>query len=128
MKAQDFLKDKLKSIAQKYEDIKIRCEFRLNTNTYLIKIIPTGLFETNEEYIQDEINLEIEFEELFPQDEILFITEGSLNEIRTVDFEFGYHSFTIEENRMEEESFEIETSEEINNIIEPKRYNFALAA
>ena len=89
MKAQDFLKNKLELIAQKYNQIKIRCEYRPNTHTYLIEIIPAGLFETNEAYILDEMKLENEFEALFPQDEILFISEGSLNEIRIADFEIS---------------------------------------
>ncbi len=126
MKAQDYLYSELSIIAEKYNDIKIRCEYRPNTQTHLIEIIPLNLFEKNGYYIQDEIRLETTFLELYPKEDILFITEGSLNEIRTADFEFGYNTFTIENIIAEE--FEIAVFEGISNTIETIKYDFALAA
>lgn len=90
MKAKDFLTKKLNELTTKVEDIQIRYEFRVSTQSHLIEITPLIVFEENELYMQEEANLEAEFEQLYPTENIVFISKGSLTEIQNVEFEFGY--------------------------------------
>jgi len=51
---------------------------------------PSSIFKSDEDYINFEIELESEFEEKFPDENILFISEGSLTEIVNPNFKLGY--------------------------------------
>lgn len=124
MKAKDFLTKKLNELSTKFEDIQIRYEFRDSTQSHLIEIIPLRFFEEDEAYMQEEANLEAEFEQLYLTENIVFISEGSLTEIHKVECEFGYDiiSFISDTYNIDFELIEY------NEIIEVGENNFALAA
>ncbi|NQU85751.1 MAG: hypothetical protein HQ541_08325 [Mariniphaga sp.] len=125
MKANDFLIEKLKQLAEKIEEIQIRYEFRNSTQSHLVEIIPLRIFEENEAYMQEEAKLEAEFEQLYPTEEIIFISEGSLTEIITAELELGYDKI-----RFKNETSDIEfVIEGYNNIVETRNnHDYSLAA
>lgn len=90
MNSQEFIIDKLRNLSYKYSDLKIRYEFRANTLSHIIEILPVTFFETKLEFIVDEVELEKEFEQAYPIENIVFVSENSLTEIRRVDLELGY--------------------------------------
>jgi len=125
MKAQDFLIEKLRELSSKYEEVKIRYEYRANTQSHIIEIIPLSFFDKNAEYLLDEANIERQFEELYPFDNIVFISEGSLIEIRKADLELGYNKLVFDYNKVIP-VFEVL---EYTDMLESTGcYNYALAA
>jgi hypothetical protein len=90
MNSQEFIIDKLRNLSYKYSDLKIRYEFRANTLSHIVEILPVTFFETKLEFIVDEVELEKEFEQAYPIENIVFVSENSLTEIRRVDLELGY--------------------------------------
>ncbi len=86
----EFLKDKLKKLYDTFSNIKIRYEYKLNTCSHLIEILPLSFFENNEEYVILEAEIEAEFETIFPDENIIFISEDSLSEIENPEFKLGY--------------------------------------
>jgi len=80
LNAKDFIQRKLKQWYQNIEDIKIRYEFRPNIKTHIIEVLPIELCH-NEDYMILEIELLEEFNNIYLNEEILFITKGGLNEI-----------------------------------------------
>lgn len=90
MNSQEFIIDKLRNLSYKYSDLKIRYEFRANTLSHIVEILPVTFFETKLEFIVDEVELEKEFEQAYPLESIVFVSENSLTEIRRVDLELGY--------------------------------------
>lgn len=96
MKSKQYLLEKLQELSLNFKDIKIRYEHRLNTSSHLIEVIPLAIFQSNEEYMLAEANLEDEFENLFPQEDIVFVSEDSLTEIKRPDLLLGYESVTFE--------------------------------
>lgn len=96
MNAKEFLIKKLKELSSKFEDVKIRYEYRKNTYSHIIEVIPLAIFNNDEDYMLAESNLEDEFESLFPQEDIVFISEDSLTEIRNPDLLLGYDLITFE--------------------------------
>ncbi|OIP05777.1 MAG: hypothetical protein AUJ97_00150 [Bacteroidetes bacterium CG2_30_32_10] len=96
MKSKEFIEAKLNELYNKFSDIKIRYEYRANTFSHLIEIIPIGFFEGNEDYIILEAEIEDEFEASFPDENIVFISEGSLSEIVNPDFKLGYNSIKFD--------------------------------
>ncbi len=97
MNAKEYLIKKLNFLSEKFEDVKIRYEFRSNTQTHIVEIIPLSFFSENENYIQFEIELENEFEQLFPNENILFVSDDSLTEIIAPDLKLGYDKIIIED-------------------------------
>lgn len=95
MKVKDFLKTKLKTIFLALDDIEIAYEYRVSTATHIVEVKPIELFYSDK-YVDMEITLEEEFREKFPNEELLFITENSLTEIRNPDFVYSVKlNFTL---------------------------------
>jgi hypothetical protein len=89
--SQEFIIQKLNELHFLFDTIKIRYEFRDYLNSHFIEILPLETFESNQDYISFEMQLECEFEEKFGlEEEILFISSESLNEIRNAQFSLGY--------------------------------------
>lgn len=93
MKSIEFLATKLNELYARFSDVKIRYEYRANTYSHLIEITPLSFFEENEEYLFFEAKIEDEFEALFPNENIVFISDGSLSEISNPFFKLGYDVF-----------------------------------
>lgn len=96
MKSKEFLIEKLTEISSKFEDVKIRYEYRKNTYSHIVEVIPLAIFDSDEEYMMAEASLEDEFEALFPKEDIVFISEGSLTEIESPDLLLGYELITFD--------------------------------
>jgi hypothetical protein len=125
MKAKDFIEEKLRLLASKFKEVHIRYEYRTNTRSHLVEIIPLRFFEENESYFEEEANIEDEFEKLYPEENIIFISEGSLTEIKNADLELGYEKFSFDYNSFII-NFEVDGySEEVEN---QSFENYALAA
>jgi hypothetical protein len=61
-----------------------------------------------------EANLEDEFEHLFPQEDIVFISEGSLTEIKDPDLILGYNSIVFDNIFFDTDLIVNGFSEEVN--------------
>lgn len=90
MTAQDFIIKRLNSIVSLFSDIKFRYEVRSGTN-HIIEVTPLSIYNDNKDYLKAEADFESEFEYLFPDDQILFVSEDSLTQIKSVQFEFGFN-------------------------------------
>jgi len=73
----NFLIEKLKDLHNKFDNIEIRYEYREKTKSHIIEIKPFELYN-DIEYIDSEIIIENEFEKLFPEENIIFISDKSL--------------------------------------------------
>lgn len=96
MNSKEFIQNELKLLASRFSEAKIRYEYRENTHSHIIEITPLNFYENDESYRQEEARIENEFEKLFPAENIVFISEGSLTEIQKAEFEWGYADLTFE--------------------------------
>ena len=87
----EFVKSKLFDLYHKAKGVKIRYEHKKNIYTHIIEVLPIELYR-DEEYMTLEIDLIDEFNKLFPKEEILFISENSLNKITQPLLKIGYES------------------------------------
>ncbi|SMO77669.1 hypothetical protein SAMN06265379_107109 [Saccharicrinis carchari] len=90
MNSRQFLETKLNELHSRFNEVQIRYEYRANTNSHIIEVIPLSFFEDNEEYMNVEAGIEEEFESSFPNENILFVSEDSLTEIKSPILEWGY--------------------------------------
>lgn len=83
-----FLKSSLKRIFLELDNIEVAYEFRLSSNTHIVEVKPNSVYTDCKKYINKEIELEEAFNKNFPNEELLFITENSLTQIKTPEFIF----------------------------------------
>lgn len=88
MGAKEFLKNKLQVIFSKFDNIEIRYEYNKGTSVHVVEILPIDVFESHS-YMDEEVALESEFEQLYPNEEVLFISSESLTEIKNPEYSFG---------------------------------------
>jgi len=81
----NLIKDELEVLSSLIEGIEIRYEFKRSISTHLIEVKPIDLFNSNKLYIEKEIELEEKFSELFPNEDLVFVTEDSLSKIENPD-------------------------------------------
>ncbi|MFC4723033.1 hypothetical protein ACFO5O_11925 [Geojedonia litorea] len=111
MESITFLKNNLVSLHNVCPYLDIAYEYRDYINTHIIKVKPIECYNSDNLYIDQQISLENEFEDLFPNQEVLFITENELIEIKNPLLELksnkilDYH-IDFEEVHHEEINFE----------------------
>lgn len=86
MNPTEFIKTKLQNIYPKFEGIKIRYENRISTHSHKIEIIPLNIFDENKNYMNEEEKIEHEFEFLYPDENIVFVSSDSLTKIKHAEF------------------------------------------
>jgi hypothetical protein len=124
MKSEDFLINHLNRISSVFPEIRIRYEHRRECLCHIIEIIPETVFHDDLDYIKTESDLESEFEKLFPDEEIIFITADSLLEIKEVVREFGYFQLNFDLTKGNYVTILNGFDDCLNNMMD----NFALAA
>jgi hypothetical protein len=85
MHSVDLIIKELNYISNTIEGVEIRYEFDKHNLIHLVEIKPLDLFENNTSYLDKEIELEDRFFELFPKENLVFISEGSLSKIMNPD-------------------------------------------
>ena len=122
MDAKEFLINQLNRLIELRPELHIRYKKDDKYNTHIIEVNPSCYYYQDENYREYESNLEELFEDHFPKENILFITQDSLNKIDTADHEFKSKKF----------NWIIDWEEDVNfpNIIISENYeeNYALAA
>jgi len=122
--AEDFLIDNLNHLSELFPEIHIRYEFRKNTNSHIIEVIPLSVFENSEDYIKAEVILEKQFEKLFPDGDIIFVSEDSLTKIKNAGYEFGKNQISFDPGILENSVISNGYNEEFNG----NEINYAIAA
>lgn len=97
--AQNYIERKLRALYSKFSGIKIRYEINALTGAHIIEVLPFSLFEDDQDYVLAEMEMEEEFEVLYgDKEEILFVSEDSLNQIESPIFQLGYDSMNLKLN------------------------------
>jgi hypothetical protein len=123
MNAKDYIREELTRIWNCFPEIQFRYEFKTSTRTHVVEVNPLSYFKENRDYLRMESDFESDFEQIYPEEEILFISEGSLTEIRNAEFQIGGINVNFKN-----ETFDFLSSfEGIDNKID-NSFNFALAA
>ena len=99
--AKEFLIDNLNWLSELFPEIHIRYEIRSNINSHIVEVIPVSVFNNNEDYLKAEISIEKQFERLFPDADIVFISEDSLTKIKNAGYEFGNNQMSFDTGLLE---------------------------
>jgi hypothetical protein len=85
MDAKAFLKERLSEVFNRVKSINIRYQYSESDDTHLIEVTPASEYNENGLYYQLERELLFDFNDRFFSSTILFLTEGSLNQISVPD-------------------------------------------
>lgn len=84
---EEWLKEKLGKLREKFPEVKYRVENKTYANTWLVEVTPIKIFESLE-YTLEEDSIENEFDKVFGDEtEIIYISTNSLNKVENVTFE-----------------------------------------
>jgi hypothetical protein len=96
MNSKDFIEEKLNELFSKFEGIQIRYEYRVTTHSHIVEVIPLSFFQSNADYMEFEARFEEEFERLFKNENIVFVSQDSLTEIKQAHFELGQEEIILD--------------------------------
>lgn len=74
--SKQYISEKLNELKLKFGFSSIRYRFENHSFSHFIQILPLSIFES-EEYIIAETNLYNSFNELFPEEDLIFVSKGS---------------------------------------------------
>jgi hypothetical protein len=81
MKSTSLLSSKLHTLLSLFKDLSLRYEFKPGQMTHLIEVSPESLLD-DDNFINSRISLRDEFENYFPNEEIVFTSTNSLVKIK----------------------------------------------
>lgn len=117
-----YIKKFLEATHKVFPSILFRCEFRYYNNTFVIEVMPIEMYN-DKEYEILEYNFTKEFETLYPEYSVLFISTDSLTEIKDPIFCVGYESLPPYINETQNNF----STEAFQPVYQPN-INYALAA
>lgn len=99
MNSIELLKSELQELFSLIDGIEIRYEFKKSTFTHIVEVKPLDLFSSNSLYIEKEIELEEKFSELFPNEDLVFVSENSLSKIEQADLTLVYFKVAYKQEK-----------------------------
>ncbi len=126
MNSIELLKSELQELFSLIDGIEIRYEFKKSTFTHIVEVKPLDLFSSNNLYIEKEIELEEKFSELFPNEDLVFVSENSLSKIEEADLTLV--SFKVAYKQEKQMFYTIDEFINDFQIDEEGENNYALAA
>ena len=126
MNAKDFIFDHLNRLVNLIPELTIKYKYEKSYNTHVVEVTPSSHFNNNEEYLEYESSMEELFSNFFPKEELVFITEGALNEIDAEDYIFKANNLNWTGNCLTENWGVIEYGNNIHS--GSYNENFAIAA
>ncbi len=94
MTSKSYLENELAKIYNKFSKINIKYEFKPNRLSHIIEVNPISTFESNE-FIEVEIILTENFNTIYPNDNLVFISENSIVKIKNPTFTFENNNISI---------------------------------
>lgn len=88
MNSKKYIKDHLVKTSERYRGLKFSYRFNGEMLTHIVKVEPLALYENNLEYLEQEFDFVMDFNEKFSPEELVFISSQSLTKLCDNDIEF----------------------------------------
>jgi len=86
MKVNEFLESKIIEMVEAFEDIQCRYRFDAPSSTHYIEILPIKIFDESTDLQCFQADIYDEFDEKYPKESLVFISEDSLTKIGQATF------------------------------------------
>ena len=80
-KSKEFIVEQLNNMVSLFPFLKVKYEFEPIGMCHYIEVLPATAYNSNQEYIKFELSLEDNFGSFYKDEDVCFLTEGSLYEI-----------------------------------------------
>ncbi len=87
MKSIDFMRKKLNDLVKRFPNLKVAYQFDWISDMHIVEVMPKDLFENSNKYKLIESEISFEFDNKYFTENLLFVSEGSLNRVETSTFE-----------------------------------------
>lgn len=87
MRSKDFVEEKLRFLTSIFKDIRIKYKYMPQNRSHLVEVIPADFMVGNEDYFKEEAQIIEEFDQLYPDESIDFISNDSDIRIENPDLE-----------------------------------------
>ncbi|HLN72328.1 MAG TPA: hypothetical protein VK205_03480 [Prolixibacteraceae bacterium] len=87
MTAKDFVEEKLRFLISIFKGVHIKYKYMPVQRSHLVEVIPAEFMQGNEDYFKEEAQIIEEFDQLFPDESIDFISNDSDITIDKADLE-----------------------------------------
>lgn len=91
-----FLEKSLSELYDKFSYLEIKYEYRPLIDAHIVEVKPIHCFESDRPYKLEQINIQKAFKELFPYEDLLFMTESILFEINDPILSLGVSNITVD--------------------------------
>lgn len=89
MRSKDFVEEKLRFLTSIFKGIHIKYKYIPGERSHLVEIIPADFMQGNEDYFKEEAQIIEEFDQLYPDESIDFISNDSDIRIENPDLELS---------------------------------------
>lgn len=89
MRSKDFVEEKLRHLTSIFKGIHIKYKYIPGESSHLVEVIPAEFMQGNEDYFKEEAQIMEEFDQLFPDESIDFISNDSDIKIENADLELS---------------------------------------
>jgi len=115
-----YITSELEKFISEFPKTRVRYEHDNNSETHFIEVVPNEFFHFDAQYIQWESEMFDRFVELFPEENICFISDDALVGLDKVDFELCGNEFVLTYSTVNSQitvllENHINVSSEINN-------------
>ncbi|GET29039.1 hypothetical protein [Prolixibacter sp. SD074] len=86
MKSQEYIKEHLRGIVNKFPQISFSYEYDKIENLHIVQVTPIEQYVSNQEYKDAEGDMTFEFDNLFFPESLVFVNEESLIQVDEPDF------------------------------------------
>ena len=86
MDSKTYILKELETLITKFPDIRVRYEYDSNALVHFVEIVPNEVYHLDNEYIIWENNMDDRFIELFPTENICFISDDALVGIEKAEY------------------------------------------
>lgn len=118
MDSKEFIISNLRELYSSLPYLEIRYEYRDDIVTHIIEVKPVHCYDKDRSYVSKQIALEEMFEEIFPYEEILFMTENLLIQIEKPLLELGNSHMDAISTQVISSDIIIEGENSIENLFE----------
>lgn len=87
MTQQDFVKSSVDRILNQFPGVKCRYEYHNASYTHFIEVVPHSIYDNEDDYINLEEAIVTEFEQLFPDENICFLSDNSIYKLHNPIYE-----------------------------------------
>ncbi|WP_316778450.1 hypothetical protein [Pedobacter antarcticus] len=127
----EYITQELKSLVKEFDQIKASYRYDRLCETFYIQILPSKFYKESEALIERRFDILDEFLDLFPNESIVFLTEGNLINMDSVELcvqgkMYGTNKFISKVSNYKSFNFELELPVPSNDL--SYENNYALAA